>query len=111
MLFVWDILSNRNIAVVRMLVPRTDTEKSESRPFYINASDLDILVEINPDHKVDLTTPLFRTLVNIILKQQTILTVGVLDLVVENTSKGGNRQKFLALTSPHSLVRGFLLLT
>ncbi|KDR81673.1 hypothetical protein GALMADRAFT_276398 [Galerina marginata CBS 339.88] len=73
-------------AFIKIMVPRTDTEKSVSRSFDVKASDVDILVELNLDNK-----------------QQTILTVGLMDLVIENTEPRGRSQRFLSLTSPHSL--------
>ncbi|KAF8964063.1 hypothetical protein BDZ97DRAFT_2058708 [Flammula alnicola] len=78
--------SGSALTFVRVMVPRTDNNKAESRPFDIKASDLDILVEFNPNRK-----------------QQTILTIGVMDLTIENTSSQAASQRFLGLTSPHSL--------
>ncbi|KAF9472211.1 hypothetical protein BDN70DRAFT_887253 [Pholiota conissans] len=73
-------------AAVSVLIPRTDDDRSDLRPIYINASDLDILIELNPDRK-----------------QQTILTIGIMNLTMENISKENTRQRLLGLTSPHSL--------
>ncbi|KAF8910987.1 hypothetical protein CPB84DRAFT_1821154 [Gymnopilus junonius] len=73
-------------AFFKVVVPRTDTEIRESRPFELKASDLDILVEFNPDGK-----------------QQTILTLGVMDLTIVNLDPQMRSQNFLSLTSPRSL--------
>lgn len=87
------------------MVPRTDSDKVHSRPFEIKASDVDVLVELNPDNKVNqFPTYLFISVIKWFEKQQTILTLGVLDLTVDNTDPQGQPQRFLDLTSPHSLV-------
>jgi len=42
-------------AFIRLQVPRTDCMLPETRPFDIKASDLDVLVELNADNKVNKT--------------------------------------------------------
>uniref|UniRef100_A0A8H7Y1H7 Autophagy-related protein 2 n=1 Tax=Psilocybe cubensis TaxID=181762 RepID=A0A8H7Y1H7_PSICU len=61
---------------VRVMIPRTDSDSIAPRPFDIKASDIDVLVELNPDNK-----------------QQTILTLGVSDLIMENTDFDGKLQR------------------
>ncbi|GBE82158.1 Autophagy-related protein [Sparassis crispa] len=71
-------------AVVRLLLPR-DAEGT-IRPFDIAASDVDILVELQPEGK-----------------DETVLTLGIMDISVKETAKSGSSTTFLSLTSPHSL--------
>ncbi|KAF8798079.1 hypothetical protein BYT27DRAFT_7203788 [Phlegmacium glaucopus] len=71
---------------VRVMLPRSDSDTSQSRPFDIIVSDLDVLAELNSESQ-----------------QQTILTVGAMDLVVMNTPRSGVSQRFISLTSPRSL--------
>ena len=40
-------------AFVRVMVPRSDSGTSQSRPFDIIVSDLDILAELNSESKVN----------------------------------------------------------
>lgn len=47
--------------------------------------------------------------INPSIQQQTILTLGVLDLSIENTNPEGKPQRFLGLTFPNSLVSNLLL--
>ncbi|KAF4615034.1 hypothetical protein D9613_003111 [Agrocybe pediades] len=73
-------------AFIKIMVPRNDCEPSEIRPLDLKASDLDVLLEVNPDDK-----------------QHTVITVGVMDLTVKNTGRQGRIQKFFGLSCPHSL--------
>ncbi|CAA7271644.1 unnamed protein product [Cyclocybe aegerita] len=71
---------------INVAVPRSDGVGGEVRPFQIQASDLDVLLELNPDNK-----------------QQTIVTLGVMHISVKNTPHEGLPQTFLDLTSAPSL--------
>ncbi|KAJ3517183.1 hypothetical protein NLJ89_g671 [Agrocybe chaxingu] len=71
---------------INVAVPRSDGAEGEVRPFQIQASDLDVLLELNPDNK-----------------QQTIVTLGVMDISVKNMPHQGPPQTFLDLTSAPSL--------
>lgn len=41
-------------AFVRVMLPRSDDDTSQSRPFDIFVSDLDVLAEVNSESKVNL---------------------------------------------------------
>ncbi|KAF8163360.1 hypothetical protein B0H34DRAFT_764867 [Crassisporium funariophilum] len=71
---------------LRVMVPRGDNSNPEPRPFDVKASDLDVLIELNPESK-----------------QQTILNVGIMDLAITNTSTSRASQTLFNLTSPRSL--------
>ena len=93
-----------NLALFRVGVPRRDDD-SKCRPFDLKVLDLDILLEINPNGQVivKLWFPSFFYQ-PLLLQQQTVLTLGALDLSVLNATKGGTKETFFNLTAPHSLV-------
>ncbi|KAI0336552.1 hypothetical protein GY45DRAFT_1291461 [Cubamyces sp. BRFM 1775] len=70
---------------VRFLVPRGEGEHVAVRPFDLTASDVDVLLELKPEGK-----------------DETVITVGVMDLSVHDSSSTG-RNCFLSLTTPRSL--------
>ncbi|EIW60338.1 uncharacterized protein TRAVEDRAFT_63914 [Trametes versicolor FP-101664 SS1] len=72
-------------AAVRLWVPREDNEQFIARPFDLVASDVDVLLELKPEGK-----------------DETVVTVGVMDLNVHDHSTTG-RNCFLSLTTPRSL--------
>ncbi|KAI1795867.1 hypothetical protein LXA43DRAFT_989826 [Ganoderma leucocontextum] len=73
-------------AVVRLLVPReTNAPIVAVRPFDMTASDVDVLLELKPEGK-----------------DETVATVGVMDLNVYDLSTAGYNC-FLSLTTPRSL--------
>ena len=86
------------------MVPRTDTDELESRPLELKASDMDVLVEFNPDGKVNTLCYLYYLCVLTILQQQMVLTLAVMDLAIINTDKQRRPQSFLNITSPRGLV-------
>lgn len=53
-LFVADKLS---VVAVRLLVPRREGEHDVVRPFDLTASDIDVLLELKPEGKVDAFRP------------------------------------------------------
>ncbi|KAJ3562000.1 hypothetical protein NP233_g9845 [Leucocoprinus birnbaumii] len=71
---------------LRAWVPRTDTEETTTRPFDIFASELNVLVELKPEGK-----------------EETVVTLGLLDAKVVNVFKNGKPESLLQLTSPRSL--------
>ncbi|KAI0721077.1 hypothetical protein C8T65DRAFT_601842 [Cerioporus squamosus] len=72
-------------AVLRLLVPREEGGHMAVRPFDISASDVDVLLELKPEGK-----------------DETVVTVGVTDLNVHDTTTT-NRNCFVSLTTPRSL--------
>ncbi|KAI0647065.1 hypothetical protein C8Q79DRAFT_1009211 [Trametes meyenii] len=72
-------------AAVRLLVPRDEDGPGAVRPFDLAASDVDVLLELKPEGK-----------------DETVVTVGVMDLNVHDLSPTG-RNCFLSLTTPRSL--------
>lgn len=94
-----------NLAFFRVGVPRRDDDL-KCRPFDLKVLDLDILLEINPNGQVIITLwfSSFFIPTGSLLQQQTVLTLGALDLYVLNTTKGGTKETFFNLTAPHSLV-------
>lgn len=92
-------------------MPRTDSDKVEPRPIEFKASDVDILLELNPDNRVNkISPPSGLDIDRLFIQQQTILTLGIMDLVLTNMDHQGNAQRFLSLTSPRSLVRLLLIM-
>ncbi|KAJ7581343.1 hypothetical protein C8J56DRAFT_959789 [Mycena floridula] len=73
-------------AFVRVMVPRTSEDPSSVRPFDICASDVDILVELKPQGK-----------------DETVITLGLMDLSIKNTASSAISETFLSLTTPRSL--------
>ncbi|KAI0928435.1 hypothetical protein AcW1_005680 [Taiwanofungus camphoratus] len=74
-------------AVVRLLLPRPSEGTTASRPFDILAADVDILIELKPEGR-----------------DETVLTLSVLDLTVNEINKSGSTTSILCLTTPHNLV-------
>ncbi|KAI0748137.1 hypothetical protein C8Q80DRAFT_1120684 [Daedaleopsis nitida] len=72
-------------AVLRLLAPRGEGALVVVRPFDVTASDVDVLVELKPEGK-----------------DETVVTVGVMDMNVHDTTPSG-RNCFLSLTTPRSL--------
>ncbi|RDX56759.1 hypothetical protein OH76DRAFT_1395891 [Lentinus brumalis] len=72
-------------AVLSLLVPREDGGHVAVRPFDIAASDVDVLLELKPEGK-----------------DETVVTVGVTDLNVYDTTVS-DRNCFVSLTTPPSL--------
>ncbi|TBU50794.1 hypothetical protein BD309DRAFT_907025 [Dichomitus squalens] len=71
----------------RLLIPREETGQVIAvRPFDITASDVDVLLELKPEGK-----------------DETVATIGVMDLNVHDLSTTG-RNCFLSLTTPRSLI-------
>ena len=94
--------SNRVVVAVRLLVPRGEAGEIV-RPFDIAASDVDVLLELKPEGKVSRVCNRLHTTTYAPPKDETVITVGVMDLDVYNTTSSG-RDCFLSLTTPHSLV-------
>ncbi|OBZ75363.1 Autophagy-related protein 2 [Grifola frondosa] len=74
-------------AALRLLLPRQSEGSDSLRPFDILASDVDVLVELKPEGR-----------------DETVITVGVMDLTVNETATSGSTMCFLSLTYPRSLV-------
>ncbi|KAI0807392.1 hypothetical protein C8Q74DRAFT_59220 [Fomes fomentarius] len=72
-------------AVLRLLVPRGEGAQVPVRPFDVVASDVDVLLELKPEGK-----------------DETVVTVGVMDLNVHDTTPSA-RNCFVSLTTPRSL--------
>ncbi|KAI0362114.1 hypothetical protein OH77DRAFT_20625 [Trametes cingulata] len=72
-------------AAIRLLIPRGEEERVVMRPFDLTASDVDVLLELKPEGK-----------------DETVITVGVMDLNVHDHTPTG-RNCFLSLTTPRSL--------
>ncbi|KAL0946599.1 hypothetical protein HGRIS_012798 [Hohenbuehelia grisea] len=73
-------------AQVRVLLPRHKDEGLPARPFDLRALDIDILMELKPEGK-----------------DETVLTLGIMDLTISDTNAAGSKLQFLNLTSPRSL--------
>ncbi|KAH8107055.1 hypothetical protein BXZ70DRAFT_271252 [Cristinia sonorae] len=74
-------------AAVRVALPRNGDELKEIRPFDIVAADVDVLLEIKPEGK-----------------DQTVLTLGMMDASILDLTSSGKRKCYLALTTPrHTL--------
>ncbi|KIJ16946.1 hypothetical protein PAXINDRAFT_162541 [Paxillus involutus ATCC 200175] len=69
----------------RLIVPR-DGESCSARPFDVSISDVDALLELKPDGK-----------------EETVVTAGVMDLRIADTSNDGNYVPILVLSTPRSL--------
>ncbi|KXN86892.1 Autophagy-related protein 2 [Leucoagaricus sp. SymC.cos] len=74
-------------AFVRAWVPRNDTGTISTRPFDVFASEFNILVELKPEGK-----------------DETVITLGLLDAKVTNVFKNGKTESLVQLTAPRSLV-------
>ncbi len=89
-------------------MPRTDAGLKPIRPFDISASELDILMELKPEGKVSGFFLIFLlTLMINCSKEETIITLGILDVKILNESKTGKSETLLSL-APRSLVRARL---
>ncbi|KAK0210826.1 hypothetical protein DFS33DRAFT_1458619 [Desarmillaria ectypa] len=71
---------------VRIVLPRKSEDLVPVRPLDLYASDLDILVEMKPDGK-----------------DETVVTVGVMDLTLKNADNSNTFETYLSLTAPRSL--------
>ncbi|KIJ69300.1 hypothetical protein HYDPIDRAFT_145192 [Hydnomerulius pinastri MD-312] len=72
--------------LIRVLVPRAGDHACSIRPFDVAASDIDALIELKPDGK-----------------EETVVTAGIMDLRVADTSDGGDYIPLLILSTPRSL--------
>ncbi|KAI0709250.1 hypothetical protein C8Q76DRAFT_654887 [Earliella scabrosa] len=72
-------------AVLRLLVPRGEGSQAVVRAFDVTVSDVDVLLELKPEGK-----------------DETVVTVGITDLTVHDTTPSG-KNCFLSLTTPRSL--------
>ncbi|KIY43370.1 hypothetical protein FISHEDRAFT_53048 [Fistulina hepatica ATCC 64428] len=73
-------------AFVRLMLPRLSESSTLWRPFDVSASDVDVLLELQPEGK-----------------DETVVTVGIMDLTVKNQTASGVDQTFLKLTTPRGL--------
>ncbi|KAL4067949.1 hypothetical protein V8B97DRAFT_1939546 [Scleroderma yunnanense] len=73
-------------ALFRVLLPRDEHDPRSARPFDIHASDVDVLVELKPDGK-----------------DETVITAGIMDLRVADTSRTGFYMPLVVLTAPRTL--------
>lgn len=73
-------------AFVRIALPRKSEDLVSVRPLDLYASDVDILVEMRPDGK-----------------DETVVTVGVMDLTLKNADTSNAFETYLSLTAPRSL--------
>ncbi|GLB34893.1 putative autophagy-related protein 2 CAD motif containing protein [Lyophyllum shimeji] len=72
-------------AFVTAVVPRA--QQRISCPFIIYASDLDVLIELKPEGE-----------------DETVLTLGIMDVTMKDTTTPHSDQTFISLTSPRSLM-------
>ncbi|KAK0459804.1 uncharacterized protein EV420DRAFT_1629183 [Desarmillaria tabescens] len=73
-------------AFIRLALPRKSEASVPVRPLDLYASDVDILVEMKPDGK-----------------DETVVTVGIMDLTLKNTDASNAFETYLSLTAPRSL--------
>lgn len=73
-------------AFIRITLPRKSEDSVPVRPLDLYASDVDILVETKPDGK-----------------DETVVTVGVMDLALKNANTSSVFETYLSLTAPRSL--------
>ncbi|KAK0197033.1 hypothetical protein F5146DRAFT_1013780 [Armillaria mellea] len=71
---------------IRIALPRKSEVSVPVRPLDLYASDVDILVEMKPDGK-----------------DETVVTVGVMDLALKNSNTSSAFETYLSLTAPRSL--------
>ncbi|KAG6874206.1 hypothetical protein C0995_003752 [Termitomyces sp. Mi166 len=69
---------------IRILVPRSET--MDTRPFIVYSSDIDLLVEPNPEGQDEM-----------------VLTLGVMDVTIRDMLTSTSSRTYLSLTSPRSL--------
>ncbi|KAF8077884.1 hypothetical protein FPV67DRAFT_1463315 [Lyophyllum atratum] len=79
------IKSNISEAYVRIMVPRA--LQRDVRPFIADASDISVLVELQPEGK-----------------DETVITLGVMDVTIKDMPTPHSSQTFISLTSPRSLL-------
>ncbi|KAL1747537.1 hypothetical protein HDZ31DRAFT_31736 [Schizophyllum fasciatum] len=77
---------NISEAFVRLMVPREESRLESARPFDLKVSDADVLIEVKPEGK-----------------DETVITVSLMDLTVANTTASGSTDSLLNMTSPRSL--------
>ncbi|KAI6160026.1 putative peripheral membrane protein [Pisolithus thermaeus] len=73
-------------ALLRILLPRSDQNTYDPRPFDIQVSDINALIEMKPDGK-----------------DQTIITTSIMDLRVVDTTDAGNYVPLVVLAAPRTL--------
>ena len=93
------------LAFVNLNIPRADS--TTPRPLRVRASDLEALIEVKPEGKVSRNEYMINgLLLNYLpIQEETVITVGLMDLLIEDVKKDGSVFKLLCLTSPRSLVR------
>lgn len=74
------------------------------RPLDLYASDVDILVEMRPDGKASICILMSISSGLILSKDETVVTVGVMDLTLKNANASNAFETYLSLTAPRSLV-------
>lgn len=86
-------------------MPREEGGHIAVRPFDITASDVDVLLELKPEGKVreGWLPGLVCQQTYQLSKDETVVTVGVTDLNIYDTTTS-NRNCFLSLTTPRLLV-------
>ena len=90
--------------MLRLLVPRGEGSQAVVRAFDVTVSDVDVLLELKPEGKVGCTDKLRSLNAWLRYRQdETVVTVGVTDLTVHDTTPSG-KNCFLSLTTPRSLV-------
>ncbi|KAF9227681.1 hypothetical protein BS17DRAFT_774146 [Gyrodon lividus] len=72
-------------AFIRFIIPR-DGESYSARPFDVSATDIDVLIELKPDGK-----------------EETVVTAGMMDLHIADTSSDGKYVPLLVLNAHRSL--------
>ncbi|KAL1733122.1 hypothetical protein EV714DRAFT_282136 [Schizophyllum commune] len=77
---------NMSEAFVRLMVPREESRLDSARPFDLKVSDADVLIEVRPEGK-----------------DETVITVNLMELAVMNTTSTGAIDSLLNMTSPRSL--------
>ncbi|KAI5899365.1 uncharacterized protein SCHCODRAFT_02483354 [Schizophyllum commune H4-8] len=77
---------NMSEAFVRLMVPREESRLESARPFDLKVSDADVLLEVKPEGK-----------------DETVITVNLMELAIMNTTSTGAMDSLLNMTSPRSL--------
>jgi autophagy-related protein 2 len=92
-------------AYVRLKLPRENEKSGPARPFNIFASDVNILIESKPEGKVSSRVMIIHSqYTNHPCKDETVVTLNVIDLNVEDTSLTGALIPIICLTMYRSLV-------
>ncbi|KAF9013883.1 hypothetical protein BDQ17DRAFT_1341670 [Cyathus striatus] len=73
-------------AFCRLQLPRTDVTGGPPQPFDFSVTDMNVVLELQPHGK-----------------EQTVITLDVMDLVVKDTTAPDNTRTYLSLTSPRSM--------